>query len=81
MTESSTLAWEGRFGNADLKIEMRLAQTLAGDKSGATYELPLVQEKGNPLESVSIAVRVKPELDALREENNESGRRGYLREF
>ncbi len=56
--------------NADLRVEMKLVQTLPADPSGATYELPLYQEKGQPLDSVAIRVRVHPDDLTIRVENN-----------
>src|SRR5258708_3793275 len=56
--------------NADLKVEMVLVQALPSDISGYSYSLPIKMEKGNPLDSLKIAVWVKPEAHIQRLENN-----------
>src|SRR5207249_2498331 len=56
--------------NADLKVEIKVVQTLPADPTGATYELPLQQEKGQALDSLAVRVRVHPDDLTLRVENN-----------
>ncbi|HVF11290.1 MAG TPA: VIT domain-containing protein [Abditibacteriaceae bacterium] len=47
--------------NADLKVEIKMAQVLPSDRQGAVYELPLrADEEAQSLDSLTLNVLVKP---------------------
>ncbi|MFN3653493.1 MAG: VIT domain-containing protein [Armatimonadota bacterium] len=47
--------------NADLRVEMHLAQVLPSDPQGVFFDLPLKVEPGQALESIDIAIRAVTE--------------------
>lgn len=58
--------------NADLRVQVRYAQTISSDRRGAVYVLPLAPAKPGTgtLDTLDIDIRVRRDKNATRIENN-----------